>query len=134
MKLISILPEETKAALGVRPKRQPRPPLPQRLAHRRGVIPPKLLAFEGVIERNRVDKEVRRWLRAELPGHHLSAKVFSEDVLDEAVRRLMVYGDKPADALVLSAAFCIMPYRSAAFADLRASAATALAPHIKYPA
>ena len=111
-----------------------RTPLPQRLAHRRGVIPPKLLAFEGVIERNRVDKEVRRWLRAELPGHHLSAKVFSEDVLDEAVRRLMVYGDKPADALVLSAAFCIMPYRSAAFADLRASAATASAPHIKYPA
>ena len=130
MKLMSILSEKTKAALGVRPKRQPRPPLPERLAHRKGVIPPKLLAFEGAIERNRVDKEVRRWLRSELPEHHLSAQVLSDDVLNEAVRRLMVYGDKPADALVLSASFCIMPYRSAAFADLRASAATALAPHI----
>jgi hypothetical protein len=122
MKLMSILSAETKAALGVRPK----PALPARLARRRGVIPPKLLAFEGVVARNRVDKDVRRWLRAELPAHRLNARTFSTEVLDDAVVRLMIYKEAPADALVLAAAFRIMEYRTAPFGALRASASKAL--------
>ena len=127
MKLMSILSAETKAALGVRPKRQPKPALPARLARRRGVIPPKLLAFEGVVARNHVDKDVRRWLRAELPAHCLNARTFSTEVLDDAVVRLLIYKEAPADALVLAATFRIMEYRSAPFAALRASASKALA-------
>jgi hypothetical protein len=126
MKLMSILSAETKAALGVRPKRQPKPALPARLARRRGVIPPKLLAFEGVVARNHVDKDVRRWLRAELPEHCLNARAFSTEVLDDAVVRLLIYKEAPADALVLAAAFRIMEYRTAPFAALRASASKAL--------
>ena len=126
MKLISILPAETKAALGVRPKPQPKPALPARLARRRGVIPPKLLAFEGVVARNHVDKDVRRWLRAELPEHCLNARAFSTEVLDDAVVRLLIYKEAPADALVLAAAFRIMEYRTAPFGALRASASKAL--------
>ena len=125
MKLISILTPEEKAALGVQPKRQAKV-IPARLADRKGFIPPKLLAFEGIVARNHVDKDVRRWLRAELPAHCLNARTFSTEVLDDAVVRLMVYKEAPADALVLAATFRIMEYRTAPFAALRASASKAL--------
>ena len=126
MKLISILTPEEKAALGVQPKRQAKV-IPARLADHKGFIPPKLLAFEGIVARNHVDKDVRRWLRAELPAHCLNARAFSTEVLDDAVVRLLIYKEAPADALVLAAAFGIMEYRSAPFAALRASASKALA-------
>jgi hypothetical protein len=125
MKLISILTPEEKAALGVQPKRQAKV-IPARLADRKGFIPPKLLAFEGIVARNHVEKDVRRWLRAELPAHCLNARTFSTEVLDDAVVRLMIYKEAPADALVLAATFRIMEYRSAPFAALRASASKAL--------
>jgi hypothetical protein len=125
MKLISILTPEEKAALGVQPKRQAKV-IPARLADRKGFIPPKLLAFEGIVARNHVDKDVRRWLRAELPAHCLNARTFSTEVLDDAVVRLMIYKEAPADALVLAATFRIMEYRTAPFAALRASASKAL--------
>ena len=125
MKLISILTPEEKAALGVQPKRQAKV-IPARLADHKGFIPPKLLAFEGIVARNHVEKDVRRWLRAELPAHCLNARTFSTEVLDDAVVRLMVYKEAPADALVLAATFRIMEYRSAPFAALRASASKAL--------
>ena len=125
MKLISILTPEEKAALGVQPKRQAKV-IPARLADHKGFIPPKLLAFEGIVARNHVEKDVRRWLRAELPAHCLNARTFSTEVLDDAVVRLMIYKEAPADALVLAAAFRIMEYRTAPFAALRASASKAL--------
>jgi len=125
MKLISILTPEEKAALGVQPKRQAKV-IPARLADHKGFIPPKLLAFEGIVARNHVEKDVRRWLRAELPAHCLNARTFSTEVLDDAVVRLMIYKEAPADALVLAATFRIMEYRSAPFAALRASASKAL--------
>ena len=125
MKLISILTPEEKAALGVQPKRQAKV-IPARLADHKGFIPPKLLAFEGIVARNHVDKDVRRWLRAELPAHCLNARTFSTEVLDDAVVRLLIYKEAPADALVLAAAFRIMEYRTAPFAALRASASKAL--------
>ena len=126
MKLISILTPEEKAALGVQPKRQAKV-IPARLADHKGFIPPKLLAFEGIVARNHVDKDVRRWLRAELPAHCLNARTFSTEVLDDAVVRLLIYKEAPADALVLAATFRIMEYRTAPFAALRASASKALA-------
>ena len=125
MKLISILTPEEKAALGVQPKRQAKV-IPARLADHKGFIPPKLLAFEGIVARNHVDKDVRRWLRAELPAHCLNARTFSTEVLDDAVVRVLIYKEAPADALVLAAAFRIMEYRTAPFAALRASASKAL--------
>jgi hypothetical protein len=110
----------------VQPKRQAKV-IPARLADHKGFIPPKLLAFEGIVARNHVDKDVRRWLRAELPAHCLNARTFSTEVLDDAVVRLLIYKEAPADALVLAAAFRIMEYRTAPFAALRASAGKALA-------
>ena len=127
---MSILPAGTKAALGVPPKPVPAPALPARLAHRKGIIPPKLLVFESIIAQNQVDKQIRRWLRAELPTHRLNPRKFSTEVLDNAVVRLMVYKDTPADALVLAAAFRMTEYNQAPFAELRASAAKALAGQI----
>ena len=135
MKLMSILSAETKAALGVRPKPQPKPVLPARLARRRGVIPSKLLAFEAMVERNRIGSEVRRWMRQEVPEHRLAVDIISQDILDDASKRVLRFRESPTVAVPLAAALNFQTYmpRSARrpFGELRASAEAALVPHIQ---
>jgi hypothetical protein len=133
MKLISVITPEEKAALGVRPKRAAKA-IPARLADRKGFIPPKLLAFESMIEHNHVGSEIRRWIRSEIPGHRLSVDVISADILDHASRRVMHFNEKPLDALATSAAIHLNPYMVCQGREevtaLRRSAAAALQQHV----